>query len=162
MGGAFRRRCAMGLALLGAVVFAGGAGVVAATVATAAAPTVKVAQATTFGNILTDGQGMTLYTYKKDTPGASACQGACASVWPPLTVATGRQPVAGAGATGTLGEIQRQDGTEQVTYNGLPLYRYAGDHKPGDLNGQGFANVWSVVPATTATAATSSASGKGW
>jgi len=89
-------------------------------------------------NILTDGaSGMTLYIFASDVAnsGKSACNGGCATSWPPMTVASGTTPSAGGGASGTLGTIKRDDGTMQVTYNGLPLHRYSGDHAPGDTTG---------------------------
>ncbi len=158
----FRPSLGMSLAVLGAALLAGSAWPLAAAAATPATPTVQLAQNTKLGNVLTDSQGMTLYTYKKDKPGESACLGVCAGVWPPLTVSKGMRPVAASGIPGKLGEIPRQGGTDQVTYNGMPLYRYSGDHKPGDMNGQGFENLWFVVPTTTATAAASGASTTGW
>jgi predicted lipoprotein with Yx(FWY)xxD motif len=81
--------------------------------------------------------GMTLYTFASDTAGSgkSACSGGCLQTWPALTVPAGTTPTAGSGVAGTLGTITRDDGTIQVTYNGLPLYFYAGDHAPGDTNG---------------------------
>ena len=39
---------------------------------------------TAHGTILTDAHGMTLYTFDKDTDGASTCYDACAKKWPPL------------------------------------------------------------------------------
>lgn len=89
-------------------------------------------------NILVDGaRGMTLYVFASDTAnnGKSACSGSCATTWPPLTVRSGTTPSAGAGGSGTLGTITRDDGTMQVTYNGLPLYHYSGDSAPGDTTG---------------------------
>jgi predicted lipoprotein with Yx(FWY)xxD motif len=47
----------------------------------------------------------------------------------------GTTPAAGPGLTGRLGIIHRSDGSTQVTYNGKPLYFYAGDVAPGDTNG---------------------------
>ncbi|MGZ6274077.1 MAG: COG4315 family predicted lipoprotein, partial [Candidatus Limnocylindrales bacterium] len=73
--------------------------------------------------------GMTVYTFTNDTAGngKSACSGGCLTKWPALTVAAGATPTAGDGVTGTLGTITRaDDGTLQVTYNGLPLYFYQG------------------------------------
>jgi D-xylose transport system substrate-binding protein len=99
----------------------------------------------TLGEILTDSQGMTLYTFTNDNPGGSTCYDACAQAWPPLTVGTGEQPQAGQGVTGTLGVIQRTDGSQQVAYNDMPLYYYQADSKPGDTNGQGLKNAWYVV-----------------
>jgi len=91
------------------------------------------------GTILVDGaSGMTVYMFTKDTKdsGTSACTGGCLATWPALTVPAGGTPTGGSGVTGTLGTITRaDDGTLQVTYNGLPLYFFKNDQAPGDLNG---------------------------
>ncbi len=91
------------------------------------------------GTILVDGAtGMTLYIFTKDTKdsGTSACVDTCYENWPALTVEAGATPTGGDGVTGTLGTITRpDDGSLQVTYNGLPLYFFANDAEPGDLNG---------------------------
>jgi predicted lipoprotein with Yx(FWY)xxD motif len=112
---------------------------------------VQVAANATLGNILTDSAGMTLYVFKNDTPGASNCTGTCAQNWPALTIPAGAMPIAGTGITGQMGVIQRSDGTYQVTYNDMPLYRFIGDKQPGDANGQGLLNgAWSVALVTAA------------
>jgi predicted lipoprotein with Yx(FWY)xxD motif len=86
-----------------------------------------------------------LYTFKKDTtPGKSVCNGDCATNWPPLLAPAGA-PTAGAGVTGALATIKRDDGTDQVTYNGVPLYYFAGDSKAGDSSGQGVGNIWFIA-----------------
>jgi len=111
--------------------------------------TVTVATNPTLGNILVDARGMTLYTFGADTPGTSNCTEACLQNWPPLTVASGN-PVAGSGVTGTVEVITRPDGTKQVTLNGMPLYTFFRDTKPGDANGQGvtaFGGLWTVAMA---------------
>lgn len=90
------------------------------------------------GTYLVDGEGKTLYLFLKDKKGsgASTCSDACAAAWPPVT--TDGAPSASAGAgTSMLGTIKRADGTTQVTYNGWPLYYYAGDKSAGDTTGQG-------------------------
>jgi predicted lipoprotein with Yx(FWY)xxD motif len=101
--------------------------------------TVEFKAAGSAGTVLVAGSnGMTVYTFDKDVAnsGTSACTGDCLARWPALTVASGTAPVAGAGVSGTLGTITRaDDGALQVTYNGLPLYFFAGDTKPGDTNG---------------------------
>ena len=88
------------------------------------------------GKILVDAQGRTLYLFEADKGAMSACDGACASVWPPLT--TKSHPQAGAGISPSkLGTAKRSDGSTEVTYNGHPLYTYAGDSAPGQTSGQG-------------------------
>jgi predicted lipoprotein with Yx(FWY)xxD motif len=118
-----------------------------------ASPGVAVQEAAnaTLGNILTDSAGMTLYVFNHDTPGASNCTGTCAQNWPPLTVPADAMPTAGTGITGQLSVIPRSDGTYQVTYNDMPLYRFIGDKQPGDTNGQGLLNgAWTVALVTAA------------
>ena len=162
MAGTFRGPLGMGLAVLGTLLFAGSFLPGSASAAASATPTVKAAQDAKLGNILTDSQGMTLYTFKKDKPGESACVDACAKRWPPMTVSEGMQPMAAPGIPGKLGEIERKDDTYQATYNGMPLYRYAGDSRAGDTNGQGLGGNWFVVPTTTSHAAASGASSTSW
>ena len=115
-------------------------------------PTVQVVQNASLGSILTDSRGMTLYCFTPDQANVSNCNGQCAVVWPPLLLAQGN-PVGGPGAAGTLGVITRQDGSRQVTYNGLPLYDYSLDTRSGDVNGQGVQNIWYVVKTTDAATA---------
>jgi predicted lipoprotein with Yx(FWY)xxD motif len=98
--------------------------------------TVGVANDSNLGEILVNSQARTLYLFLKDSGTTSACTGACAAAWPPLR-ANGK-PTLGSGANASLlGTATRSDGNPQVTYNGHPLYLYAGDQKPGDTNGQG-------------------------
>jgi predicted lipoprotein with Yx(FWY)xxD motif len=92
---------------------------------------------TSLGPVLTGPNGLTLYTRTGDTATSSTCTGSCATNWPPLTVAAGATATAGTGVTGTLATLTRADGTIQVTYNGLPLYGWKNDAKPGDVTGQG-------------------------
>jgi predicted lipoprotein with Yx(FWY)xxD motif len=99
------------------------------------------------GKILVDGEGRTLYLFEADKGTASACDGACATAWPPLT--TTGQPRAGTGVPAAkLGTTKRSDGTTGVTYNGHPLYTYIGDRAPGQTTGQGsdgFGAEWYVL-----------------
>ena len=96
---------------------------------------VAVARNPDLGTILVDSNGFTLYDFHKDKGGKSACYGACASTWPPLTTEGAPRAMSGADAA-KLGTTKRNDGTLQVTYGGLPLYTYAADTKPGETNGQ--------------------------
>lgn len=94
------------------------------------------------GPILVDAEGMTLYLFTQDTPGTSVCEDDCLAAWPPLE----GEPQAGDGVDESLlGSIERSDGTVQATYNDWPLYYFAQDAAPGDLNGQAVNEVWWVV-----------------
>jgi predicted lipoprotein with Yx(FWY)xxD motif len=99
--------------------------------AAAAANTVKTA--TIAGvTVLTNSKGFTLYSFAPDTPTTSKCNGTCAQNWPPVT-----GPVSAAGVTGTFGTITRSDGSVQATFDGHPLYTFAGDTAPGQAKGNG-------------------------
>ena len=124
----------------------------AATKASSAAKgTVAVDLGTTkAGKVLVGPNGRAVYLFEKDKGTTSECSGACAKAWPPLT--TSAKPTAGTGVTASmLGITKRADGTEQVTYNGHPLYYFEGDKKSGTIAGQGldaFGAEWYVVGAT--------------
>ncbi|WP_439027466.1 COG4315 family predicted lipoprotein [Haloarchaeobius sp. DT45] len=97
--------------------------------------------------VLVDGDGMTLYMFDQDTKGSgeSACTGRCADAWPPLTVEGEASVMVASTVTASVATIERADGTTQVTAEGWPLYRFAGDKKPGDANGQGLNDAWWVL-----------------
>ena len=117
-----------------------------ATQAPAASTSTLLAKAIGSQTVLVAGSnGMTVYTFTKDTAGgASTCSGGCLTKWPAVTVPAGAAPTAGDGVSGKLATITRaDDGTLQVTYNGLPLYFYQGDKAPGDTNGS-YPN-WNLV-----------------
>jgi predicted lipoprotein with Yx(FWY)xxD motif len=88
--------------------------------------------------ILVGPNGMTLYTFDRDTAGSgkSVCNGPCASNWPPL-FASDPAP-----ARGDWSVITRDDGTKQWAWKGKPVYYWVRDQKPGDQTGEGFNNVW--------------------
>jgi predicted lipoprotein with Yx(FWY)xxD motif len=80
------------------------------------------------GKILVDRSGGTLYNFTKDRRDKDTCvpTRGCTGLWPPFTT-TGK-PIAGPGVNASLlGTIKLAHGVEQVTYNGRPLYTYAGD-----------------------------------
>ena len=112
--------------------------------------------------VLTNARGFTLYWFVPDTSTKSNCNGACAQYWPPL-----KGPVtAGAGVTGKLTVITRQDGSKQAAYDGHPLYTYVSDTAPGQAKGNGLnlsGGVWHevTVSGAAAPAATKSSSGGG-
>jgi predicted lipoprotein with Yx(FWY)xxD motif len=126
----------------------GGYAATAGNPATAGEDTATVGVATIgLGKVLVDSQGRTLYLFEKDSGGQSTCFGPCASAWPPLPAPS--EPTVGGGANASLvATAKRSDGAPQVTYAGHPLYLYAGDHQPGDANGQdstGFGARWSAL-----------------
>jgi predicted lipoprotein with Yx(FWY)xxD motif len=118
-------------------------------------PTVLVGRAAGMNPFLVDGRGMTLYILRKDTPGAGStapvlwgCASGCADNWPAYIpqAGAGSALLAGPGVTGVLGVFTRPDGARQVTYNGWPLYYFAGDKNPGDVHGDGVGNLWAAAP----------------
>jgi predicted lipoprotein with Yx(FWY)xxD motif len=112
-------------------------------------PTVGLAENDTYGAILVGPNGMTLYTFDRDTAGTSNCVDRCATNWPPLTVDSADAVTTADGVGGTVGTIERADGTLQVTYNGWPLYYWANDAAAGDTTGHRVGRVWWVAqPAT--------------
>jgi predicted lipoprotein with Yx(FWY)xxD motif len=126
----------------------------------AAPATASLGSNSTLGQFLVGPNGMTLYTFKNDSMDTSTCTGACATLWPPLTVKQGETPSLQLGLSGKLGTITRSDGTIQVTYNGMPLYYYSADQKPGDATGQAFKDLWYVVQPTTLSLGNNSAVGQ--
>lgn len=112
------------------------------------APILMVQSNPTLGNILADSKEMTLYVFTKDTSGTSTCYDQCEAKWPPLIVSPGMALKAGSGVSATLSTTQRTDGSMQLTVNGMPVYYYFKDSKPGDTNGQGVGSVWFVLDAT--------------
>ena len=94
--------------------------------------------------VLVNAQGMTLYSLSGERGGKFICtSSACTQVWHPLSAAAGTP----SGSVGSLGTVKRPDGTEQVTYKGVPLYTFAEDQKAGEAKGQGIKDVgtWTAV-----------------
>ena len=103
--------------------------------------------------VLTNAKGFTLYSFAPDTATKSACNGACATAWPPQTApSTVKSPYA---------TINRSDGSAQLTFNGHPLYTFTGDTAPGTASGNGvnaFGGLWQDVPASGSAAPAGSSS----
>ncbi len=153
-----------------AVAACGGGGAATASPPAAASNTSSSASATVrvanscLGSILVDSSGRTVYLFKADVGSTSACSGACATAWPPLLVTA--KPTAGGQLTASkLGTITRSDGTQQVTYNGHPLYTFVNDTKPGQTTGQGvtaFGAAWfALTPSGNQASAPAANSGSG-
>ena len=100
---------------------------------------------TALGAVFVDGNGMTLYTFDKDTKGAaaSACMDKCIAAWPPFLAPDGAM----AEGEWTIVDVKDADGAmkKMWAYDGSPLYLFVKDTKPGDVNGEGVNDVWHVA-----------------
>ena len=135
---------------------AGGSSTSTGSPAAATAGSLKTA---TIGGatVLTSAKGFTLYSFAPDTPATSTCNGTCAQTWPPV-----KGPATAPGITGTFGTIKRSDGSAQATFDGHPLYTFAGDTAPGQAKGNGLnaaGGLWHEI--TTSGTAGSSTPGSG-
>jgi predicted lipoprotein with Yx(FWY)xxD motif len=103
---------------------------------------------TSLGTILVAGpKHLTVYLFEADKGTTSNCNGACAQAWPPVTT-SGTPHAEGGAQASALGTTKRADGSEQVTYNGHPLYYYVTDQAAGETTGQGitsFGAAWYVL-----------------
>ncbi|MFI6000984.1 SCO0930 family lipoprotein [Streptomyces sp. NPDC051366] len=104
-----------------------------------------VAKDPKLGEHIVDGNGMTVYRFKKDTawPMASNCTGDCVAKWPVVP------PVDKANAKGIVEKgysvLDRPDGMKQQAIDCWPVYTFTGDKKAGDINGQGVGGTWYAV-----------------
>jgi predicted lipoprotein with Yx(FWY)xxD motif len=126
-------------------IIAGLAAVLMASAAWAAEPAKTME--TSLGMVWTDQNGMTLYTFDKDTKGAamSACTDKCIENWPPFLAADGAM----AEGEWTLVDVVDKDGATKKmwAYEGWPLYLWVKDTKPGDVTGDMVGGVWHVAKA---------------
>ncbi len=104
---------------------------------------VSIADNATHGQILTDSEGNTLYFFTPDAQGNSTCVDGCLNNWPVfyaenLILPEGLNP-------DDFDSIDRGEGVMQSTYKGWPLYYFANDNAPGDVNGEGLINKWFVA-----------------
>ncbi|MEX1081675.1 MAG: hypothetical protein WD382_03895 [Halofilum sp. (in: g-proteobacteria)] len=101
-----------------------------------------------YGEYLVTEEGRSVYMFDADSEGESACYDDCADAWPPLEPDNG-MPTAGDGVDeAMLDTVERDDGTEQVTYDGQPLYLFVRDTEAGDMSGHevdGFGDSWYLV-----------------
>jgi predicted lipoprotein with Yx(FWY)xxD motif len=120
---------------------------------------------TSLGNVLVNGQGMTVYMLTADKPGHSSCSTQCLGYWPPVPPVT--KPGKLHGISAKVASTQSMTGKPMATAGGWPLYTYVGDHAPGDTSGEGirtFGGVWYAVspsgqPVKSGSSAGSSSSG---
>jgi predicted lipoprotein with Yx(FWY)xxD motif len=140
-----------GTAVLGAAIVACGGG--GSPVSSASRYEVLAKTIPGLGEVITDGQGFTLYMYAPDHQGPSQCYGFCAQQWPPLVLPRGvTRPEAGPGVRAALlGTVRRTGGKLQETYGGWPLYLWIGDTSPGEATGQADdMGLWYVLSVTGA------------
>lgn len=143
-----RRSRLIGVTLgLGALLLSACGGTTAPEPAEAGDDTVNVADGGDLDEILVDSDGNTLYIADGESGDNIMCTEACLDAWPPLTVPAGEEPSTGEGVDGTVATVERNDGTFQVTYDGLPLYTFANDGGPGDVSGHGVSDqlTWHAV-----------------
>jgi predicted lipoprotein with Yx(FWY)xxD motif len=118
----------------------GASGPTAATDATGAASGgLSTAKAPGVGTVLVNADGFTLYYLETDAHSKVTCTEGCAQTWPPDLVT---EVPDGTGLSGSLATIDNPSGGVQLTYEGWPLYTYAGDSGPGQANGEGVGGVW--------------------
>jgi predicted lipoprotein with Yx(FWY)xxD motif len=101
-----------------------------------------------FGQVVSDGNGRTLYQFDGDRGGQPTCYGPCAEVWQPY-IAQGQPGPKDINLNpfedGKIDLVARQDGQQQVRYQDKPLYFYSGDRAPADVAGVGkreFGGTW--------------------
>jgi predicted lipoprotein with Yx(FWY)xxD motif len=108
--------------------------------AVSSAALAQTAPAKVADGVYVGANGMTLYTFDKDTtPGKSVCNGPCATNWPPLMAD------ASAAASGDWTVVTRDDGAKQWAFKGKPLYFWSKDTKAGDKTGDNVGTVWHVA-----------------
>ncbi|ULL17525.1 hypothetical protein DVH26_25575 [Paenibacillus sp. H1-7] len=103
----------------------------------------RVADDKSLGSYLTDQSGRTLYVFAKDTQNVSACKDQCAVNWP--VYYENNLWVPSELHASDFQTIIREDGKQQLTYRGQPLYYYINDEKPGDVKGHGVNNLWKAA-----------------
>ncbi|HWD96523.1 MAG TPA: hypothetical protein VG246_08900 [Acidimicrobiales bacterium] len=137
---------ATGLALLATAALTGTAGAATST-------SITVSQNKTWGATLTLKGGNTVYRLTKDSNDKSVCTGKCATIWVPVVLAAGQKAPVGVGVS-HLGSFTRSPGVRQVTYEGIPLYTFVGDKKPGQVTGNikdTWGQWWSMNPSNPRT-----------
>jgi predicted lipoprotein with Yx(FWY)xxD motif len=139
----------MGVALAAGPITVGATPSSAARAPDVSPPTTIVVEKThSWGPVLALSTGWTVYRLTRDPMNKSTCEAECAKYWPPVVLAPGQKGPVGKGV-GHLGILARPGGVLQVTYEGIPLYRFAGDTEAGQINGNvknSFGQWWVVNP----------------
>jgi predicted lipoprotein with Yx(FWY)xxD motif len=104
---------------------------------------VGTAEKAKVGRVVVDAQGRTMYRFTAEAQGRPVCTGACLRTWLPATASSTT------GLPAHVATVRRDDGALQLTYDGHPLYRYAGDRSKADANGEGVGGEWYVIRASS-------------
>ena len=91
---------------------------------------------TPLGRVLVDHGGRTVYLLTADGPGSSSCDAACLHIWPPVPAPGRAAPAPVSGIPARLGVARSSGGAVMLTAAGRPLYTFAQDTAPGQVNGQ--------------------------
>jgi predicted lipoprotein with Yx(FWY)xxD motif len=145
---ALARRATLIALAFGTATLLGVASLPLASGASSSPTTITVSQNKTWGPTLTLKDGDTLYRLTSDSKNKSVCTGKCATIWLPVLLASGQSTPVGVGVS-HLGSFVRTNGTKQVTYEGIPLYRFTGDKKAGEVTGNvkdTWGQWWSINP----------------
>jgi len=95
------------------------------------------------GPVLVNGEGLTLYAFMNDTEGEPTCVDDCAGTWPPALV--DGEPNFGGDLDASVFTVVEHPEGSQLKAGDWPLYTFASDTAPGDVNGQGVGDVWLAV-----------------
>jgi predicted lipoprotein with Yx(FWY)xxD motif len=125
-----------GSALALAVAGCGGGDEEPSAAASAPAGIVSVASVDST-EVLADAAGRTLYTAPVEEGGNILCVDACTSFWEPVIASSTEAEAAAADLDVDLGVVDRPEGEQQLTFDGLPLYTFA-EEDAGQLEGDGF------------------------
>ena len=106
--------------------------------------------------VLADSDGRTLYTAEVEKR-RIRCVGACTSFWDPVPASARQSKSASADLGLDLGVVKRPDGVDQLTFKGLPLYRFT-EEGAGQLEGDGFVDDFEGTHFEWAAAATDAGS----
>ena len=112
------------------------------------AVTLAVRKTGRLGSVVVDAEGFTLYRFDGDAASAATCADACTSTWRPVTVDPNARIVVNGVESSDIGVVRRRDGTVQLALGGWPVYRFAGDTRPGEDGGQGIGNAWFALTPT--------------
>lgn len=93
------------------------------------------------GGHLVDGSGAALYALEDNADG-SKCDAACEQVWPPVMSDAAGPSAAPELQQDAVSTVTVEQGGNQVTYHGHPLYRYAGDLGARTTTGHDVQDQW--------------------